>query len=166
MGVDFRDPSSGREPARGDGRRIAVLATHWNETVIGRLLHGARSELTRRGVADDDIDVVWVPGAYELPLVARRLAEAGRHHGLVALGCIIRGDTAHFEYVAGPCADGIARVQLDTGVPIGFGVLTVETRRQALVRSVVDGDVAGDNKGEEAAATVLEVLATLDALSD
>jgi 6,7-dimethyl-8-ribityllumazine synthase len=82
----------------------------------------------------------------------------------MALGCVIRGDTAHFEYVAGPAADGIQRVQLDTGVPVAFGVLTVENRRQALVRSVRDGDVEGDNKGEEAADTALEMVAVLEAI--
>lgn len=167
MGVDYRDPGAGRaEPARGDGRRIGVLATQWNELVVRRLLRGALDLLAERGVAEDDIDVAWVPGAFELPLAARAMALSGRYDGLVALGCVIRGDTAHFEYVAGPCAEGIARVQLDTGVPIGFGVLTVESRRQALVRSVVDDDVTGDNKGDEAAATVLEMVAVLEALAE
>lgn len=167
MGVDYRDPESEpARPARGEGRRIGIVATHWNQVIVRRLLRGAGDLLAGRGVAEADIDVAWVPGAFELPLAAQAMARSGRHDGLIALGCVIRGDTAHFEYVAGPCADGIARVQLDTGVPVGFGVLTVESRRQALVRSVVAGDVAGDNKGEEAAATVLEMLAVLDDVRD
>jgi 6,7-dimethyl-8-ribityllumazine synthase len=167
MGVDFRDPDAPRpDPARGDGRKIGILATQWNDVVVRRLLRGAFDLLADRGVAEGDVDVTWVPGAFELPLAAQALAHTGCYDGLVALGCVIRGDTPHFDYVAGPCADGIARVQLDTGVPIGFGVLTVESRRQALVRSVVEDDVAGDNKGDEAAATVLEMIAVLTELRD
>lgn len=164
MGVNYRDPSAAEhQPARGDGRRIGIVAAQWNEFITRRLLRGARDLLAARGVADDDVDVAWVPGAFELPLAVQAMAGAGGYDGLIALGCVIRGDTAHFEYVAGPCADGIARVQLELGVPVGFGVLTVESRRQALVRSVLDGDVTGDNKGEEAAETVLEMITVLEA---
>jgi len=165
MGVDFRSPDGdGAEPARGDGRRIGIVCARWNDAITRRLLAGATETLAERGVAEDDIYVAWVPGAYELPLGASAMASTGRYDAIVALGCVIRGDTAHFEYVAGPAADGIQRVQLDTGVPVAFGVLTVENRRQALVRSVRDGDVEGDNKGEEAADTALEMVAVLEAI--
>jgi 6,7-dimethyl-8-ribityllumazine synthase len=165
MGVDFRSPDrAGAEPVRGEGRRIGVVCARWNDVITRRLLRGATSELADRGVAGDDLDVVWVPGAFEIPLAAATMAGTGRYDAVIALGCVIRGDTAHFEYVAGPAAEGIQRAQLDTGVPIVFGVLTTENRRQALVRSVVDGDVVGDNKGAEAAETALEMIVALEAI--
>ncbi len=108
--------------------------------------------------------MLWVPGAFELPLAAKAMAATGRHDAVVTIGCVIRGDTAHFEYVAGPTAQGVMAAQLDTGVPIVFGVLTTETRRQALVRSVRGDDVAGENKGAEAAETALEMAAAIESL--
>ena len=165
MGIDFRSPDGdGAEPARGEGRRVGIVCARWNDVITRRLLAGATEALAERGVAEADLDVAWVPGAYELPLAAKVMAETGRYDAVIALGCVIRGDTAHFEYVAGPAAEGILRAQLDSGVPIAFGVLTVENRRQALVRSVRDGDVQGDNKGEEAAHTALEMVAVLEAV--
>jgi 6,7-dimethyl-8-ribityllumazine synthase len=165
MGIDFRSPGSdGAEPARGEGRRIGIVCARWNDAITRRLLAGALETFASRGVGHDDLDVAWVPGAFELPLAARVMAGTGRYDAVVAIGCVIRGDTAHFEYVAGPAAEGIMRAQLDTEVPVVFGVLTVESRRQALVRSVRDGDVGGDNKGEEAADTALEMIAVLEAL--
>ena len=165
MGVDFRSPDAdGAEPVDGTGRRIGVVCARWNDVITRRLLHGATTTLAARGVADDDVDVAWVPGAFEVPLAAKAMASSGRYDAVIALGCVIRGDTAHFEYVAGPAAQGILSAQLDTGVPIAFGVLTVENRRQALVRSVVDGDVAGGNNGAEAADTALEMVAVLEAV--
>lgn len=161
MGVDLSGPRE-RPPADGSGRRIGIVGARWNDQIVSRLLHGAREHLRTAGVADGDVELHWVPGAFEVPLGVRALADTGRVDGVIALGCVIRGETAHFEYVAGPAAEAVMRVQLDTGVPVGFGILTVEDRRQALVRSVVDGDVVGDNKGAESAATVLEMLRTLD----
>ena len=114
-------------------------------------------------MAASDVDVHWVPGAFEIPLLAKVMAGSGRYDAVIALGCVIRGDTAHFEYVAGPAAEGILRAQLATEVPVIFGVLTVESRQQALVRSVIDGDHEGDNKGAEAADTALEMAQVLEA---
>jgi 6,7-dimethyl-8-ribityllumazine synthase len=163
MGRDFRSPDGdGATPPDGTGVRVGVVCARWNDAVTRRLLAGARDALAERGVAD--VDVAWVPGAFELPLAAKAMAGTGRYDAVVAIGCVIRGDTAHFEYVAGPAAEGIMAAQLETGVPIAFGVLTTENRRQALVRSVVDGDVAGDNKGAEAVETVLEMVAVLRAV--
>ena len=165
MGVDFRSPDgNGAEPADGSGRRIGVVCARWNDVITRRLLGGVTSTLTDRGVSEDDVDIAWVPGAFEVPLAAKVMAGTGRYDAVIALGCVIRGDTAHFEYVAGPAAEGILRAQLETEVPIIFGVLTVENRRQALVRSVVDDDVVGDNKGAEAADTALEMIAVLGAV--
>lgn len=165
MGIDFRSPDAdGATPADGTGRRIGVVCARWNDVITRRLLGGATETLEARGVSSDDVDIAWVPGAFEVPLVSKVMAATGRYDAVIALGCVIRGDTAHFEYVAGPAAEGILAAQLDTGVPIIFGVLTVENRRQALVRSVVDGDVVGDNKGAEAADTALEMIAVLDAV--
>ena len=165
MGIDFRSPDADSfEPAPGRGRRIGIVIARWNDVITRRLLSGALGEFAVRGVSQDDIDVAWVPGAFEVPLAAKVMAGTGRYDAIVALGCVIRGDTAHFEYVAGPAAEGVLQSQLQTEIPIIFGVLTVESRRQALVRSVVDGDVAGDNKGAEAAQTALEMIAVLEEL--
>ena len=163
MGVDFRSPDGdGASPAGGAGRRVGIVCARWNDVITRRLLAGATEVLAERGVAEADVDIAWVPGAFELPLAAKTMAGTGRYDAVIAIGCVIRGDTAHFEYVAGPAADGVLHAQLDTGVPIVFGVLTVENRRQALVRSVRDGDVEGDNKGAEAADTALEMAAVLE----
>ncbi|MEX0767819.1 MAG: 6,7-dimethyl-8-ribityllumazine synthase [Microthrixaceae bacterium] len=165
MGQDFSvSTRGGSEAASGTGRKIGVVVARWNEVITTRLLSGVTSHFDSAGVDPSDTDVVWVPGAFELPLASKVMAGTGRYDAILALGCVIRGDTAHFEYVAGPAADGILRSQLETEIPIIFGVLTVESRRQALVRSVVDNDVLGDNKGAEAAATALEMISVLEAL--
>ena len=162
MGRDFRSPDApGAGAPDGAGRRVGIVCARWNDAITRRLLAGATDRLAELGVADDDVDVAWVPGAFELPLAAKVMAGTGRYDAVVAIGCVIRGDTAHFEYVAGPAADGIMSAQLSTEVPIVLAVLTVEDRRQALVRSVVGGDVTGDNKGAEAADTALEMAAVL-----
>jgi 6,7-dimethyl-8-ribityllumazine synthase len=162
MGVDFRSPDApDATPAPGAGRRIGIVVARWNDVITRRLLAGALDELAARGVADDDVQVAWVPGAFEVPLATKVMAGTGRYDAIIGLGCVIRGDTAHFEYVAGPAAEGVLRSQLETEVPIIFGVLTTENRRQALVRSVRDDDVVGDNKGAEAAETALEMIAVL-----
>lgn len=138
---------------RGDGLRIAVAASRFNDLVTERLLAGTRDGLTRSGVDAASITVAWAPGAFELPLVAQRLAASGDHDAVVALGAVIRGATGHYEHVAGQCAAGLQRVQLDTGVPVVFGVLTTDTLEQALDRA---GGKLG-NKGSEAAATAVEM---------
>jgi 6,7-dimethyl-8-ribityllumazine synthase len=135
----------------GQGLRVAIIASRFNDTIVQRLVEGAASCLTRHGVAEDAIDLYWVPGAWEIPLVARKLAEKGEVDAIVALGLVVRGQTAHFEYVAGESA-AVGRVSLDTGVPIAFGVLTTETWEQATDRA---GGKMG-NKGWDAAQAALE----------
>lgn len=135
------------------GLRIAVLASRFNETITKSLLDGALSALRRHGLDDASITVAWVPGAFELPLAAKRLAASGEFDAVVCLGAVIRGATAHFDYVAGQCAAGVARATLDTGVPIIFGVLTTETIEQAIERS---GTKAG-NKGFDSAVAAIEM---------
>jgi 6,7-dimethyl-8-ribityllumazine synthase len=142
--------AAGRVPPvlDGHGLRFGLAASRFNDHVTVRLLDGARRALTSCGVADVDMVEMWVPGAFELPLAARALAASGRVDAVVCVGCVIRGDTAHFEHVATQCASGIQRVALDTGMPVMFGVLTVDTLEQALERSEAPG---GHNVGEEAA---------------
>ena len=136
----------------GAGLRIGIAVSRFNEVVTSRLLAGARSALERHGVHDDDVDVAWVPGAFELPLVARKLAESHRYDAVVCLGAVIRGETPHFEYVASEAARGIADAARDTGVPAIFGVLTTDTLEQALERA---GGKAG-NKGYDAVLSAIE----------
>ena len=138
----------------GQGLKIAIVATRWNEFIVERLTAGAKDALKRHGVSEDAIDVAMAPGAYEVPFVAKKLAETGRYHGVVALGCVIRGATPHFDYVAGEAATGIAAAARETGIPISFGVLTVDTIEQAIERA---GTKAG-NKGAEAAIATVELI--------
>jgi 6,7-dimethyl-8-ribityllumazine synthase len=144
----------------GAGLRIAVLLSRFNELIGNRLLEGAVSALGRRGVRARDLLVVKVPGAFELPVVARRLARSGRHDAIVCLGAVVRGETAHFDYVAGEASRGIARVSYETGVPVLFGVLTADSVEQALDRA---GGRHG-NKGVEAAEGAIEMARLLRAL--
>lgn len=139
--------------SEGAGLRVCVVVSRWNSFVTGKLLSGAVAALQQSGLADEDITVAHGPGAFEVPTAARWAAESGRFDAVVCLGAVIRGETAHFEYVAGGAAEGIARVALDTGVPVIFGVLTVETVEQALSRA---GGKDG-NKGEEAALAAIEM---------
>jgi 6,7-dimethyl-8-ribityllumazine synthase len=141
----------------GAGLRIAVVVSRFNEVVTSRLLAGARSALERHGVHDDDVDVAWVPGAFELPVVARKLAESHRYDAVVCVGAVIRGETPHFEYVAGEAARGIADAARDTGVPVIFGVITPNTLEQALERA---GGKVG-NKGYDAAVNAIEMASLL-----
>ena len=141
--------------------RYALVCGRFNDLIVERLRHGAVDALTRHGVASADIDVVWVPGAWELPLVAKRLAGSGEYVAVICLVAVIRGSTAHFEHVAGQCAAGIQRVALDTGIPVAFGVLTTETIEQAIERA---GTKAG-NKGAEAAMAALETVSVLNQLA-
>jgi len=136
------------------GLRVATVVARFNDHVTGLLLAGAQATLAEYGIPESDAPVYWVPGAFELPVVAKRLAESGAFDAVICLGAVIRGDTAHFEYVAGPCAEGIQQAALETGVPVVFGVLTTENLDQALQRS----DLDGENKGEEMARTALEMV--------
>jgi 6,7-dimethyl-8-ribityllumazine synthase len=140
----------------GTGLRVAIVAGRFNEVVVEKLVDGAVDCLRRHGVADDDIELAWVPGAYEIPLVARRLAESGRFDAIVTLGAVVRGQTAHFDYVAGEAAQ-VGRIALETGVPVAFGTLTTETWEQAVDRA---GGKMG-NKGWEAALAAIETARLL-----
>jgi 6,7-dimethyl-8-ribityllumazine synthase len=134
--------------------RFAVVAARFNDLVVTRLVDAAVDTLRRHGAAEADIELVRVPGAFELPLVARRLAQSRRYDGLVVLGAVIRGETPHFDFVCSECAAGLNRVALEFDLPVGFGVLTCDTVDQALARA---GGKAG-NKGNEAALAVLETV--------
>lgn len=135
------------------GRKIAIIAARFNDFIVTSLLKGASAAWLEHGGAAADLSVVRVPGAFELPVTARKLAASGRFDALVALGCVIRGDTPHFDYVAGECARGLQLASLESGVPIAFGVLTVESLEQALERAAT---TAG-NKGGEAMESALEM---------
>ncbi len=141
--------------------RVAIVIARFNHFINNSLLEGAVDALKRIGqVKDDNITVVWVPGAYELPITARALAKSGKHDAVIALGTVIRGGTAHFEYVAGEASSGLGNVALDTDIPVAFGVLTTESIEQAIERA---GTKAG-NKGAEAALTALEMINVLKAI--
>jgi len=144
----------------GHGRRIGIVAARFNEVVTKKLLDGCLDTLRAAGVAEEDVDVAWVPGAFELPLVARRLARSGSYHATICLGAVIRGETAHFELVAQESARGISEVARDTGVPVIFEVLATEDLPQALDRA---GGAHG-NKGRDAALAALEMASLLEAL--
>ena len=134
--------------------RFAIVVARFNSLVTEPLLAGCRDAFVRHGVSDDRLDVYWVPGSFEVPLVARKLAEAGKHAAVVCLGCVIRGETGHYDHVAGQAAGGVLQASLATGVPVVFGVLTTETVEQALNRA---GLKAG-NKGGEAAMAAIEMV--------
>jgi 6,7-dimethyl-8-ribityllumazine synthase len=141
-------------------RRVAVLVSRYNEIVTRRLLEGALRAFAERGLPETAVDVVWVPGAFELGVAAETAAVAGRYRALVALGCVIRGETPHFEYVAGEAARALSDVARTHRIPVGFGVLTTETQEQAVARA---GGAAG-NKGFEAAAAALDTADALERL--
>ena len=138
------------------GLRVAIVASRFNEVVVRPLVDGAVDCLRRHGAGDDDIELAWVPGAWEIPVVCRRLAASGRFDAVVTLGAVVRGQTAHFEYVAGQAAE-VGRIAAETGVPIAFGVLTTETFEQAVDRA---GGKLG-NKGWEAALAAIETARLL-----
>ncbi len=146
----------------GAGMEVAIAATRWNEFIVERLVEGAAGALKRAGVAADDITLAYAPGAFELPLVAKTLAETGRYDAVIALGAVIRGATDHYEYVAGEATKGVGATSLATGVPVMFGVLTVDTIEQAIERA---GTKAG-NKGAEAALAALETASLLAAIKE
>ena len=142
--------------------RVGIVVGRFNELVTRQLLQGARDGLLRHGVSADDVDVAWVPGAFEIPPVAKRLAAAGRYDGVICLGAVIRGATPHFDYVAGNVASGVAAVGRETGVPVIFGVLTTDTIEQAVERS---GTKAGNN-GFSATTAAIEMANLLAAIAD
>jgi 6,7-dimethyl-8-ribityllumazine synthase len=137
----------------GAGLRIGIVVSRFNEPVTSRLLAGARSALERHGVRDADVDVAWVPGAFELPVAARTLADSRRYDAVVCLGAVIRGETPHFEYVAGAAARGIQDAARDSGLPVIFGVITPNTLEQAMERA---GGTVG-NKGYDAVLSAIEM---------
>lgn len=145
---------------RGRGRRFAIVAARFNEVITAKLLTGAVDCLSSHDVDGDDLDVAWVPGAFELPLAARAFATTGAYDAVICLGAVIRGETPHFDIVAGQSAAGIRRVAEDTGVPVIFGVLTTETLDQAAERA---GGAHG-NKGWDAAMAAIEMASLLDQL--
>lgn len=144
----------------GSGLRIAVIGARFNDHIVTKLRDGALRGLERLGVADSDIMEAWVPGAFELPLAAKALAETGKVDAVVCLGTVIRGDTPHFDYVCAEAARGLQDAQMSTGVPVMFGVLTVNTEQQALDRS----GPGTDNKGDEAAVGAVEMALLLKCL--
>ena len=144
----------------GEGRRIAVVVARFHEHVTAKLLEGARAGLRSRGVADEAVDVAWVPGAFEIALVAKRMASTGAYDAVICLGAIVRGETAHFDLIATEAARGAAEVGRETGVPVIFEVLATETLAQAEARA---GGVHG-NKGWDAAEAALEMADLLDLL--
>jgi len=145
-----------------DGARFAIVVARFNTAITDALLEGALATLAEHGVADDHVRVVQVPGAFEIPITAKRLAASGRYQAIIALGAVVRGGTPHFEYVAGECARGVGRVALDENVPVIFGVLTTDTDEQARDRA---GGKEG-NKGCEAAHAGLEMVTLLRRLQD
>lgn len=146
--------------ASGDGCRVGIVISRFNEFVNQMMLDGALQALAAGGVADRDITVAWVPGAIEIPIAAQRMAASHRFDVLIAIGCVIRGGTPHFDYVCEHVNNGVGRVALDTGVPIVFGVLTTDTTEQALERA----DTTQGNKGREFALGALEMVDLLDRL--
>jgi 6,7-dimethyl-8-ribityllumazine synthase len=141
----------------GSGVRIGIVAARFNHLITDRLVEGALDALSRVGVDPASVDVAKVPGAFEIPLMAKTLAKSGRYDAILCLGAVIRGATAHFDYVAGPCASGVAQVALEHGLPVIFGVLTTDTIEQAIERA---GTKAG-NKGAESAMAAIEMVDAL-----
>lgn len=137
----------------GSGLKVGMVASRFNELLSNRLVDGAKDGLVRHGVSADDVDVAWVPGAFEIPLVARRMADSGKYDAVLALGVIIRGGTPHFEYVAAETAKGVAQASLASGVPVVFGVITADSIEQAVERA---GTKSG-NKGWDAALAAIEM---------
>lgn len=145
-----------------EGLRFGIVVSRFNELVTKRLLNGALDALKRHGARDEDITIVWVPGSFEIPLIARKLAESKNYDAVICLGCIIRGDTPHFEYVASETAKGIAQTALITGVPTIFGVVTADDLQQALERA---GGKQG-NRGADAAMAAIEMANVVRSVSE
>lgn len=146
-----------------EGARFAIVATRWNDAIVDPLVDGALEVLRDCGVAEDDITLVRVPGAFEIPLICDQLADDAGYDAVVALGAVIRGETPHFDYVAGECARGVSSVALQYGVPVAFGVITADTYEQAEARAQPDED---QNKGAEAASAAVEMVNLLRTLEE
>jgi 6,7-dimethyl-8-ribityllumazine synthase len=144
-----------------EGLRFALVVSRFNEFVTRRLLDGALDALVRHGASEDDIDVVWVPGTFEIPVVARRLAASGHYHAVVCVGAVIRGGTVHWEHIASQVARGVAAVGLETGVPTIFGVLTADSLEQAIERA----GAKGENRGAVAAQSAIEMASLMGELA-
>ena len=140
-------------------KKIAIVAAKFNFFVVEHLISGAKEALLKSGTKENDIEIFYVPGAFEIPLALKKVVGTGKFDGVVALGAVIRGGTPHFEYVAGECVKGISQISLDSEIPIAFGVLTVDTVEQALVRSG-----SSENKGAEAAESTVQMISLIDKL--
>jgi len=136
-----------------EGLKYGIVAGRFNEFIVTKLVSGALDALKRHGVKDEEVDIAWVPGAFEIPLIAQKMAESGKYNAVITLGAVIRGSTPHFDYVCSEAAKGVAQVNMKTGVPTIFGVLTTDSIEQAIERA---GTKAG-NKGWEAASTAIEM---------
>jgi 6,7-dimethyl-8-ribityllumazine synthase len=164
--VSTSDPDTKRAPSPIDrldssGGTFAIVAARFNQRIVDRLVEGALAVFEKTGTAGSDVSVLRVPGAFELPLAVSRLARSGRYDGIVALGCVIRGETPHFDHVARAAADGLEKVAVDTGVPVGFGVLTTETVAQAWARAGGDTRDLASNRGGDAALAAIEMVSLL-----
>lgn len=138
---------------KADGLRFVIVASRWNDLIVSRLISGARDALLRLGAQRDNLTLVRVPGSFEIPLTARKLAESGRYDAIICLGAVIRGETPHFDYLAGEVTSGMAAVSRETGVPVAYGIITAETVEQAINRA----GVKSGNKGFEAALAAIEM---------
>jgi len=138
----------------GNGIKVGIVAARFNEFIVSRLIGGAEDALVRHGVDTDDVDLAWVPGAFEIPVVAQKMASSGKYDAVICLGAVIKGSTSHYDYVCAEVSKGIAAVGLNTGIPVMFGVLTTDNIEQAIERS---GTKAG-NKGYDAACSAIEMV--------
>ncbi len=138
----------------GNGIKVGIVAARFNEFIVGRLIGGAEDALVRHGVDTDDVDLAWVPGAFEIPVVAQKMASSGKYDAVICLGAVIKGSTSHYDYVCAEVSKGIAAVGLNTGIPVMFGVLTTDNIEQAIERA---GTKAG-NKGYDAACSAIEMV--------
>lgn len=139
---------------KSDGKKFAIVVSRFNEFITNKLISGATDILTRHGTSEDDITIIWVPGAFEIPATAKKLAESGKYDAVICLGCVIRGATPHFDYVSAEVSKGVAAVGLSSKIPVTFGVLTTDSIEQAIERA---GTKAG-NKGTDAALTAIELI--------
>jgi len=144
----------------GKGLKVGIVASRFNEFITGKLLEGAKDALLRHGVMEDDIDTAWVPGAFEIPLAAQKLAQTKRYDAIVCVGAVVRGATPHFEYIAAEVTKGIAKTSLETGLPVSYGVITTDTLEQAIERA---GTKVG-NKGFDAAVNAIEMANLLKSI--
>ncbi|ENH96362.1 6,7-dimethyl-8-ribityllumazine synthase [Gracilibacillus halophilus YIM-C55.5] len=142
----------------GTGLKVGIVAGRFNEFITGKLVEGAQDALKRHGVATDDVDIAWVPGSFEIPLAAQKMAASKKYDAVITLGTVIRGSTPHFDYVSGEVSKGVSNVAMETGLPVIFGVLTTDTIEQAIERA---GTKAG-NKGAEAAVSAIEMANLLN----